>query len=193
MKTAAPLLLAALTLGSGNLAAQPTTSTDTDADTGLRSWNWRHQGLLIKLVQRLPDQTRAFFQGRGFSTDDADLIARSCVFQTIFRNDGQQPVDYDLSDWRVLSSGESLPLQTREAWQPMWQSKQVAQSKQIAFRWSLLPTVQHFEPGDYNWGMTSYGLPPGSTFDLSLQLDIDGEQVSGRIPSVVCATDTSPD
>lgn len=193
MKASGPLLLATLALSGANLAAQPITDTATDTETGLRSWSWRHQGLSIQLVQRLPDQTRAFFQGRGFSADHADLIARSCVFQTIFRNDGQQPVDYGLSNWRVVSGGESLPLRTREVWQPMWQSRQVAQSKQIAFRWSLLPTVQHFEPGDYNWGMTSYGLPPGSTFDLSLQLDIDGEQVSGRIPSVVCATDISSD
>ncbi len=164
-------------------------STDQDAETGLRSWTWSHQGVSIELVQRLPDQTRAFFLGRGFSAEDADRIGRACVFQTIFRNGGAQAVEYDLGDWSLGHGSERSALRTREVWDREWESQGIDQPARIAFRWSLLPTVQRFEPGDYNWGMTSFGLPPGARFDLSLVMEIGGERVTGEIPAVVCAAD----
>ena len=157
--------------------------------TGLRTWEWREQGISIQLVQRTPDQTRAFFQGRGFSSGDADTIALACVFQTIFRNDGMQPLTYDLNAWQITHHGDSFPLQTRERWEQKWLDRAVKPAARIAFRWSLLPTRQSFEPGDYNWGMTSFGLPPGAAFDLSLILMVNGRSVSAEIPAVVCAPD----
>jgi hypothetical protein len=163
--------------------------TGEDPDTGLLSWAWRHQGVSVELVQRLPDQTRAFFLGRGFGGEAADLIGRSCVFQTIFRNDGQRPVAYDLADWSVRRGGEDTGLLTREVWDRQWEARDVGQAQRIAFRWSLLPTVQRFESGDYNWGMTSFGLPPGERFDLSLTVSLDGTPITAEIPKVVCAPD----
>ncbi|MCP4407578.1 MAG: hypothetical protein GY807_07425 [Gammaproteobacteria bacterium] len=161
----------------------------TEKETGLKSWAWKFNGITMQLVQRLPDQTRAFFLGRGFAADTADLIGRGCVFQTIFRNDGKQPVAYDLNDWRVHYQGQRLPLRSREVWDRQWQAQDIDQAARIAFRWSLLPTRQRFEPGDYNWGMTSFGLPPAEQFDLSLVVSINGESVVAKIPALVCAAD----
>ena len=192
--TLPPLLLAAALLAGSSPVQSAEVLTGSNPDTGLRSWTWQHQGISLQLVQRLPDQTRAFFLGRGFSSEDADRIARACVFQTIFRNDGQQPIDYNLDDWFLIAAQASAdrkrPLQTRERWDAIWQQQDTAQAARIAFRWSLLPTVQHFEPGDYNWGMSSYGLPPGSPFDLTLALSIAGKTITGHIPAVVCAPET---
>jgi len=171
----------------GSAAAEVT--SDEDGQTGLRSWEWRQSGVSFQLVQRFPDQTRAFFQGRGFSSADADIIGRACVFQAIFRNDGAVPISYDLNDWKIIQPGQSLPMQTRERWQRRWRAVNLAQGPLIAFRWSLLPTRQRFEPGDYNWGMTSFGLPPGASFDLELSLAIGGKQMTGRIPAITCAAD----
>jgi hypothetical protein len=180
-----------LALGAGTLAGRVSAEVTLgqDPDTGLRSWTWTEQGVSVRLVQRLPDQTRAFFLARGFGSQDADRIARACVFQTIFRNDGQRPVEYDLSDWSIAHQGERLHLRTREVWDPEWASQGIDDSAQTAFRWALLPTVQRFEPGDYNWGMTSFGLPPGEQFDLSLLVSIDGKAVTAEIPSIACAVD----
>jgi len=162
-------------------------TTGKDPETGLASWTWEHEGISVQLVQLLPDQTRAFFLGRGFDAESADRVGRACVFQTIFRNDGKRPVEYDLRTWIVHHGGRSLPLRTRDDWEAEWQAEGVAEAPRIAFRWALLPTVQRFEPGDYNWGMTSYGLPPGERFDLSLSTSIGGEPTAGEIPSVTCA------
>ena len=164
-------------------------ATGIDEQTGLRSWEWTEADVSIQMVQRLPDQTRAFFQGRGFSSSDADTIARSCVFQTIFRNDGKRPLTYDLDDWRIISQGQQNFLITRERWEQKWPEGEVSQAARIALRWSLLPTRQDFESGDYNWGMTSFGLPPGESFDLTLVVTIKNEVITRNITGIVCASE----
>ena len=180
-----------LVLGSSLLASPISAELERgrDPDTGLLSWTWRHRGVSVQLVQRLPDQTRAFFLARGFNAEAADLIARACVFQTIFRNDGERPVTYDLGEWTVHHQGEELGLRTREVWDREWQAQGIDQPARIAFRWSLLPTVQRFEPGDYNWGMTSFGMAPGERFDLSLRTVVDGQAIVDTISAVICAPD----
>jgi hypothetical protein len=180
-------LLCAIPLFLGVSAA--TVERGVDAETGLRSWEWREAGVVLRLVQRLPDQTRAFFQARGFSSATADRIANACIFQTIFRNESEQPLSYSLDDWRVLRQGASGQLMTRERWDAAWQEGEASQAARIALRWALLPTRQRFEPGDYNWGMTGFGLPPGSVFDLELVLRLGGEQVTRSIDGIVCAPD----
>ncbi len=139
-----PMLLWALPLLPGISAAA--VERGVDAETGLRSWQWREAGLSLRLVQRLPDQTRAFFQARGFSSAAADRIADACIFQTIFRNESEQPVSYVLDHWRVLRPGASGQLMTRERWDVAWREGEASQSARIALRWSLLPTRQRFEP-----------------------------------------------
>ena len=136
-------LLAATPLLLGLSAA---VERGVDTQTGLRSWEWREAGVSLRLVQRLPDQTRAFFQARGFSGTAADRIADACIFQTIFRNESEQPLDYSLDDWRVLRPGASGNMVTRERWDAAWREGEASQSARIALRWSLLPTRQRFEP-----------------------------------------------
>ena len=162
---------------------------ELDPKTGLKRWIWHEQGVSIQLAQRLPDQTRGFFLARGFSADQVDRIATACVMQTIFRNDGDRPVSYDLDDWRVVHAGQERPLNTREYWDRQWRHAEVSQAARIALRWSLLPTRQQFQPGDYNWGMSSYGLPPGSRFDIQIVVNIGGHRVEHRLRDIECAQD----
>jgi hypothetical protein len=163
--------------------------TGKEAGTGRLTWQWREAGISLQLLQLLPDQTRAFYLGRGFSSDHAEIIAKNCLFQTIFRNEGTVPIAYDLDDWRIHHQGRSSHLLTRERWNEQWQDVAVSQAARIAMEWALLPTRQGFEPGDYNWGMTSYALAPGSSFDLTLVIRRNQEVMSARIPDIVCAAD----
>jgi hypothetical protein len=57
-----------------------------------------------------------------------------------------RPLDFDLGDWAVRYQGERRPLLTRKHWDRIWRERGASQSAQVAFRWSPLPTVQHFEP-----------------------------------------------
>ena len=164
-----------------------------DPDTGLRFWRWEGGGISFELVQRLPDQTRAFFQARGFDAESADDIGLACVFQTIFRNTGTTntgAVEYDLAQWQVIVDTSSSGIKLKEQWDADWDARGISESSQIAFRWSFLPSRQRFEPGDYNWGMTSFGLNPGAQFDLVLHWSWGDAQQTGRITNIECAPDS---
>jgi len=168
-------------------------STGTDEEAQLPYWQAADGSVSIRLVQRLPDQTRGFFLARGFSESQVERIANSCVFQTVFRNTSHfgQPgaLQYDLRQWVVTSDGTQRGMKTREDWKPEWQSLGVAAAAQIAFEWALLPTRQTYQPGDYNWGMSVFNLRPGKLFDLDLVWRQHDETRHARINGIRCATD----
>ena len=66
-------------------AAKGTLLTGTDEAAQLPFWEWQDGVMSIRLVQRLPDQTRAFFMARGFDKQHAETIAQSCIFQTVYK------------------------------------------------------------------------------------------------------------
>ena len=68
------LVLSASPAPAWSMAAGGVERTE-DTETGLLSWRWSDQGVSIGLTQLLPDQTRAFFLGRGFPWAQADRIA----------------------------------------------------------------------------------------------------------------------
>jgi hypothetical protein len=149
----------------------------------------------LRLVQRLPDQTRAFFTARGFSVKDAEQIAQACVFQSIFKNtakpDSGHVIEYNLSAWQVRYKGKAQVPMLKKYWMQEWEKRQVPRPARIAFEWSLLPTEQRYEPQDYNWGMTLYDLPPGAEFNLEVVWWLDGELQSAKIEKIRCAEDKS--
>jgi hypothetical protein len=164
-----------------------------DGETGLLKWKFTAGVLEIELVQRLPDQTRGFFLARGFSGEVADEIATRCVFQTIVRNRGKspdgEPVAIDLGQWRMVHDGARGGILLKEAWMDSWPEARVSQASRLAFRWATFPTVQEFLPGDYNWGMTAYGLPPGAVFDLNVVWLQAGQVHDDWIRGIECPAD----
>ena len=162
---------------------------DENPENGLRSWEWREAGVSLLLVQRLPDQTRAFFLARGFTSEAVERIANACVFQTVFRNEGSRTLVYDLDDWQVVHDGQRQGLLTRERWAETWHDGEASEAARISLHWAHLPTRQKFEPGDYNWGMSSFGLPPGKSFDLAVEVTLGGESITRKMPGILCADD----
>ena len=171
-------------------------NTGTDAEAGLPYWELVEHGISIRLVQRLPDQTRGFFQARGFPVSDSEVIAQSCVFQTVFKNlsPATEPVkiEYNLREWVVHAAGTKRTLKTREDWKKIWAGRRAPPAAQLAFEWALLPTRQTYGPGDYNWGMSIYGLAPGTQFDLDVVWQQNGERRTARLNGVRCAPDIHP-
>jgi hypothetical protein len=174
-------------------AAVAAVTTGIDEEARLPYWEIVEPGVSIRLVQRLPDQTRGFFQARGFSVEDSELIAQNCVFQTVFKNISESSapgtIEYNLRDWVALASGARRGLRTREDWQKVWTARQAPPSARLAFEWSLLPTSQTYRAGDYNWGMTLFGLKPGAVFDLDVVWRQNGKKRTARLKAVRCAPD----
>jgi len=192
-----PLLASGMSL----IVILPFAATATELHTGIDEqaqlpfWELQDRGMSLRLVQRLPDQTRAFFLARGFSRDDAELIAQSCVFQTVFRNTSNEsdpdPVSYDQRKWVVSTDNGNSGMKTREAWEAVWTERNAPKAARIAFQWALYPTEQTYQPGDYNWGMSTTGLPPGSKFDLEVTWHQYDSVHSALIRDMRCAPDDS--
>ena len=189
------LALLSLLLPCLSHAAQAIHSTDPD--TGLRKWHLVDGNLEVELIQRLPDQTRGFFMARGFSPAIAEEIARSCIFQTIIRNSGNQAdgaaVRIDLAQWRVIREDGEQGVRLKEPWIASWPENVVSEASRLAFQWALFPTRQEFLADDYNWGMTSFGLEPGTRFDLDFFYEREGTRHAARFEGVECPPDVHPE
>jgi len=159
----------------------------TNPDTGLLSWQVREPGFSMQLLQLLPDFIRATYSARGLPPTIVDTIAGYCVFGTIITNDTRQRVSYRVADWRYIApDGRSHPLKTKTQWVDEWKDQGVA------FRWSILPDDQTFEPGDWSQGFTTIPLPPGSQLDLVYSWTYQGEKHEGKLEGLRCAPDKLP-
>lgn len=175
--------------------AQAGVTTGIDAEANLPYWELTAPGMSLRLVQRLPDQTRAFFMARGFSREAVELVAQSCVFQTVFKNTSNTTdpdvLEYDLRDWVIQSGGRTQGMKTREDWAIIWTEQGAPKAARIAFEWALFPTRQSYNPGDYNWGMSIFDLAPGTRFGLTVVWKQHGERHTAEIEAIQCAADVS--
>jgi hypothetical protein len=178
-----PGLLAATTLDKG-----------VDEQAQLPYWELRDEGMSLRLVQRLPDQSRAFFLARGFNAEQVEEVAGRCVFQTVYRNLSHEaqpsPLHYRQRDWVIHHPQHEASILTREDWAVLWEARDAPSAARIAFQWALLPPEQTYEPGDYNWGMTMIDLSPGTRFDLEVRWEQFGASRSAVIEDLQCASDT---
>lgn len=190
------ILMVCATVLHGTAIADIKIDKGIDAEATLPYWQVSDRGMSLRLVQRLPDQTRGYFMARGFAKPEADLIARSCLFQTIFKNTSNhgQPSDiqYNLRDWVVTVGDKHQGLKLREDWQREWEKRKINKAAQVAFEWSLYPTKQVYRPGDYNWGMSLFNLAPGTRFDLKIVWHQYGKTRTATIKGIQCAADIHP-
>jgi hypothetical protein len=162
-------------------------------ENGLQRWHFIDGDIEIELVQRLPDQSRALLMKHEFSREAIEQLALSCMMQTIIRNSGKsgsgQAVSIDLAQWRMQYKGKESGIRLKEQWLTSWTDEDASPEAQLVIRWGMFPTRQEYLPGDYNWGLTTYGIPPGSVFDLTVAWREGGVYRSGEIRNIVCAPD----
>ncbi len=165
----------------------------SNEDNGLEKWHFIEGDIEIELVQRLPDQTRAMFMKHDFSREIVEAMATSCMFQTIIRNSGRsgtgQPVSIDLTQWRMRYKGKQRGILLKEPLIASWSDEEASPAAKLVVRWGMFPTQQEYLPGDYNWGLTAYGIPPGSMFDLDVSWAEGDKLRTGEIKGIVCAPD----
>ena len=162
---------------------------EVDKDTGIVSWETKAHGVSFSLTQILPDQSRAFYVNRGFTLQQSEAFATSCVYMTVMRNDAAPgTIHFKRSNWSVHVNNKEHKLKTVDAWVDSFKQQKVKQSALIAFRWAQFPVEQEYETGgDWNQGMLSLGLPAGSKFDLTARWDIEGKQYETTLRGVQCA------
>jgi hypothetical protein len=152
---------------------------------------WSKNGLMLELAAMPTDLVRAFFLGRGFSPEDAGLIAKTgCIFRSAMGNSGNKTTDpaivIELSKWQVITKQGKQSPRTREDWVSIWNKKKVSDDAKVAFHWALYPSKQTYQSTDYNWGMISFALPPGSKFDLQIRWYRNGDLQTKRLNNLEC-------
>jgi len=183
-------LCLALALAFTSAASAVETSYIKDPETGIESWEWREDGVSLRLGQITPGLARGFYLARGFDANSADLFAVNCAFMAILRNESAPgKLRFNLADWRVVTSKWARPMKLDNDWQKIWQRRGVPQAARTAFHWAQLPTEHVYEPGDWNMGMLSMGLKPGERFDLHFRWQVNEHKQSGVLTNVRCAVD----
>lgn len=134
---------------------------------------WQGGGLCLETAPLSHDLVRSFFAGRGFDTVAVEhIIQDGCVFRSAIGHQASEPtaaaITIDQNEWRLFVDGDVRKLRTRADWQSVWQNLNVETTPRVAFKWALFPPYQEFEPADYNWGMITFGLAPGTRFDLEV-------------------------
>ena len=172
-----------------NLQAVAAQTQHTDPDTGAATWETRAHGVTLSLTQILPDQARAFYLNRGFPPQAAERYATACVYMTVLRNDAVAgELSFRLAEWSIQSEGQPpRPPQSVEEWMALWRALGLTDAAQIAFRWAQFPPEQEYAVGEWNQGMLTTGLPPGSRFDLIARWTVAGKPFAGKLENVVCA------
>ncbi len=149
-------------------------------------------GLKLEMQALGHDAVQAFFIGRGFSAQNARMIAHEgCFFRSAIGNGqktaGDKEITIDLRRWRLTGKGGRGGLRVREDWQKIWVERGVAEDARTAFYWALFPTRQSYGPTDYNWGMLSFGLTPGTEFDLKLRWRFGAKEQLVTLKGLQCA------
>lgn len=160
-----------------------------DPVTGAKTWQAQADGVHFSLTQLLPDQLRAFYVNRGFTLEQIEPYATSCVYMAVLRNDRAPGVIHYVSgNWPVSVKGRSHALVPVQQWIERLSASGVRKPALIAFRWAQFPPEQEYRPGgDWNQGMLSIGLPAGSQFDITATWDIAGNEYRTRLTEVQCA------
>jgi len=178
----------AFLLGMTMLAKAEQTHSINSA-SGAESWEMHKHGVTFSLTQILPDQARAFYVNRGFTLEQIESYATSCVFMTVLRNDSAPgTVHFIQQNWTISTATKTQPPMKVTDWLKRLKNSGVKKSALIAFRWAQFPPEQEYEPGgDWNQGMLVTGLPAGTQFNLIPRWDIDGKPYAGELLNVRCA------
>lgn len=160
-----------------------------DPQTNIETWSVSQHGVTFSLTQILPDQARAFYVNRGFTLDQIEPFAQACVYMTVLRNDDAPDViRYTLEDWAIVSGQVTRQPISIGEWMNRLQATGAGKSAMIAFRWAQFPPQQEYEPGgDWNQGMLTTGLPPGSKFDAVARWQLQGKTYENVLTGVRCA------
>ncbi len=176
-------------IGLSILSSSADTVDKNTVSNTAKTWKVESQGVHFSLTQLFPDQLRAFYINRGFTLEQAEPFATSCVFMTVLRNDSKESaIHFMRTNWLFKQDDKIFSPKKLSTWLEAFENDKVKKPAQIAFRWAQFPIEQTYEAGgDWNQGMLSVGLPAESKFNIIVRWDMAGKTYESELKGVRCA------
>lgn len=160
------------------------------ADTKPSPTTYAGQGLMLQAQARTPDQTTAFYLGRGFPDTMLKELSRACFVTVIIHHTRPDVVWLEPARWRLRDAhGRTLERHTRQYWNQVWETINAPHASRATFGWTQLPEsrdLQPDEPVGGNIGIT----PPTGPFSLEFRFatgkNKTGPEIVGRIEGLTC-------
>lgn len=148
--------------------------------------------LEVGLNPRTPQQIAAFYEARGFSKPMVAALKQQCFITVWVHNKSQNIIWLDLSQWQFRYATGAVIRHDRHYWKDEWNKMQIPLAHQSTFRWTLLPEVLDFQPGEREGGniiLPRDERPIQLQASFPIRADKSGIPISIVFNNIVCAKD----
>ncbi|TCK17373.1 hypothetical protein DFR30_0602 [Thiogranum longum] len=120
--------------------------------TGLPLYAAKKADVELQFKPRTPDQMSAFYEARGFPDAMIKPLHAQCFITVRVTNTGQDIVWLDLARWTFTANGKPLQRYHRNYWLEKWKDMGMPAANRSTFRWTLLPELLDYQPGESEGG-----------------------------------------
>ncbi len=106
----------------------------------------------LQFKPRTPDQMSAFYEARGFPDAMIKPLHAQCFITVRVTNTGKEIVWLDLTRWTFSANGKPLRRYHRNDWLEKWKELGMPAAHRSTFRWTLLPELLDYQPGESEGG-----------------------------------------
>ncbi len=148
--------------------------------------------LEIELTPRTPNQIGSFYEARGFPKSMLEVLRKQCYISVRITNNSSQRIWLELSNWEFSSAGKTIKREHRDYWKDRWTDMGIPLNKQSTFRWTLIPEILDYLPGEHEGGNI---ILPFSKQPISLTATFNtgenkqGKQITITTDKLFCAED----
>ena len=108
--------------------------------------------LEVGLMPRPPQQIAAFYEARGFGKPMIEKLKQQCFITVWVHNKSSHVIWLELPQWRFSNTNGVFERRDRHYWKAVWNKMQIPLAHQSTFRWTLLPEILDFQPGEREGG-----------------------------------------
>ncbi len=182
-------------IGMGALGLALLSAVAVAVDSTSESGVYTGQDLVVHAQARTPDQTTAFYLGRGFPAAMLKEFNQSCFVTVSMRHTRPDVVWLEPARWRLRdANGRIIERRDRHYWNRVWKTINAPHASRATFGWTQLPESRDLQPDEPVGGNITI-VPPTGPFSLEFRLatgkNKTGPEIVGRIEGLICQAQES--
>lgn len=182
-------------IGMGALGLALLSAVAVAADPASESGVYTGHDLVVHAQARTPDQTTAFYLGRGFPAAMLKEFNQSCFVTVSMRHTRPDVVWLEPARWRLRdANGRIIERRDRHYWNRVWKAINAPHASRATFGWTQLPESRDLQPDEPVGGNITI-VPPTGPFSLEFRFatgkNKTGPEIVGRIEGLVCQAQES--